>query len=391
MAYELPLRSLMNDIIAGKQLILFLGAGVNYSPNVKLLWEDLINPLMETVLVRMASDKGLTNDELQDVYDVFEIRKRRGLSKELGYEDVKRQVIYEYSPQIKALLVKTVLKNQYISAFQERIYSQCNRTVLREAFYGDYILNPGERYKQNGRFYTLYTIARMILLNPHIRAVVTYNYDNFLTIAINILQEHPDLFFCEKDLEFIEERHKRINRKKIKPIDIYGDTRPDNYQSGTIFIYHPHGFIPPPNESDNLKGYNIIMSMDEYCDNTSNVYSWDNDTQVHLLSHYTCIFMGSSISDLTTQRMLHYANRNGNKHHIYNLGARPTSSPEYYSERCTRIKENLSIVKEQYYKGCGLINILCEKGFNKLYYDLNAMTEKYVEHLLDNWHRNIQS
>ena len=82
-------------------------------------------------------------------------------------------------------------------------------------------------------------------------------------------------------------------------------------------IYHPHGYIPSPSETENLDDCQIVLSLDEYCENIRDVFSWVNDTQVHLLSHYTGIMIGSSFSDLTTQRMMYYATMNGNNDKIY--------------------------------------------------------------------------
>lgn len=390
MSYKTNFNALKLDIKSGKQIVLFLGAGVNYSTDVHLLWEDLINPLMQRSLIMLASDKGLNRQHVKDLYDVFDITKsdpNNNLQKERGYYDVKQQVAYDYSPQIKALLIKAILKKQYVASFQDAIYSKCNRTKLKKSFEESYRLNDGEVFKSTGKFYTLYSVARMILLNPNVKAVVTYNYDNFLTHAVEILQNNLNLYFSKDEQNFIIERRERIGVKKIRIIDIYGDSKPNFFESGSIFAYHPHGYIPSPNESDNISNIHIIMSLDEYCDDTTKVYSWNNDTQVHLLSHYTCIFIGSSISDLTTQRMLHYANKNGNKNSIYNLSASPTPNPQKYSARCDEIRDNLSIIHQMYLKQCGLVNIYYPNGFNALFNDFNKITSEYANDLLAHWHK----
>lgn len=387
MTYDINFHNLKKDINSGKQLVLFLGAGVNFSKDVKLLWEDLINPLMEISLMKIASDKGMDRQELLDLYDVFEIDSSENLDKEKGYHKVKMSVAYEYSPQIKAMLVKSILKDQYIASFQRQIYSQCNRTVLREAFENSYKLEENEPFKKEGDFYSLYSVARMILLNPHVRAVVTYNYDNFLTHAIRILQSDIGYYFSKKEQAFLKERYRRQGDKEIKIVDIYGEAKPNFFETGTVFVYHPHGYIPSPNESDNLDGSHIIMSLDEYCENTAKVYAWDNDTQVHLLSHYTCLFIGSSISELTTQRMLHYAKANGNHNNIYYLSGKPTKDEKVFSDRCDRIRKNLSTLKVHYYNTCGLTNVICPKGFNQLFRDVNTLISDYADSLLTNWYK----
>lgn len=387
MTYDINFHNLKKDINSGKQLVLFLGAGVNFSKDVKLLWEDLINPLMEISLMKIASDKGMDRQELLDLYDVFEIDSSENLDKEKGYHKVKMSVAYEYSPQIKAMLVKSILKDQYIASFQRQIYSQCNRTVLRVAFENSYKLEENEPFKKEGDFYSLYSVARMILLNPHVRAVVTYNYDNFLTHAIRILQSDIGYYFSKKEQAFLKERYRRQGDKEIKIVDIYGEAKPNFFETGTVFVYHPHGYIPSPNESDNLDGSHIIMSLDEYCDNTAKVYAWDNDTQVHLLSHYTCLFIGSSISELTTQRMLHYAKANGNHNNIYYLSGKPTKDEKVFSDRCDRIRKNLSTLKVHYYNTCGLTNVICPNGFNQLFRDVNTLISDYADSLLTNWYK----
>lgn len=379
MSYKVNLQRLEKDIRDNKQVVLFLGAGINSSEGINLSWKDIITPLMESALLRFAATKGLSEQEIKDVLDVFDVRDEPSLIKNDSYHKIKADAIFDYSPQIKAMLIKYLLKDQYIAAFQDRIYSQCNRTEIRRIFDECYNLSAGEKFKQTGKLYTLYTISRMILLNPNVRAVVTYNYDNFLTHAITHLQNNPDRYFCPKEAGVIKERIRKFPAHRLNVRDIYGESRPDILDNGTLFVYHPHGYIPSPDESDNLNKSQIIMSVDEYCENTVNAYSWDNDTQVHLLSHYTCIFVGSSISDLTTQRMLHYAKRNGNNDFIYFLGATDKKDKCEYPENLLVLKENLSHLKNMYFNLCGLVDVVCPDGFNALFNDINNVTSKYVE------------
>lgn len=47
----------------------------------------------------------------------------------------------------------------------------------------------------------------MIILYPYIKAVVTYNYDNFLKEAISILLESREEYFTLDELERIGKRN----------------------------------------------------------------------------------------------------------------------------------------------------------------------------------------
>ncbi len=377
MNYKLGIRNLGKDILDNKQIVLFLGAGVNNSDGVHLLWDELLNPILKSALYRVSMDYSFSHRRLDELLDLFEIKPLNGFDSEPQYRNLRRMAISEYNPIVKAMLVKAILGKQYIPAFREQIYSQCNRTILRDAFEADYVLSTNEEYKKNGAFYTLYTIARLILLNPNVKAVVTYNYDNFLTNVINIMQDNPKKFFCKRDIDSERTRLTFDNKKRLKVKDIYGQSQPNYLDSDTLFVYHPHGYIPAPHENINLDRCSIIMSQDEYCENTSKVFLWDNDTQVHLLSHYTCIFIGSSISELTTQRMIHYARNNGNKNSLYYLSA-TTKNTWSDSPLSSEASECLSVLKSKYYEICGLLPVICPKGYEELFHNVNEIIENRI-------------
>ncbi len=377
MNYKLGIRNLGRDILENKQIALFLGAGVNNSDGVHLLWDELISPILKSALYRVSMDYSFSYKQLDELLDLFEIQPLNDIENEPQYRALRKKAVSEYNPTVKAMLVKAVLGKQYIPAFREQIYSQCNRTILRDALVSNYVLDANEEYKQAGAFYTLYTIARLVLLNPNVKAVVTYNYDNFLTHIINIMQDNPERYFCKRDIDSERTRLTLDKQKRLKVKDIYGLSRPDYLDSDTLFIYHPHGYIPAPHENVNIDNCSIIMSQDEYCENTTKVYSWDNDTQVHLLSHYTCIFIGSSISELTTQRMIHYARNNGNKNSLYYLGATDKQDwPD--SPLSSEASECLSALKSKYYEICGLSPVICPQGFAELFHNINDIIEKRI-------------
>lgn len=377
MNYKLGMRNLEKDILDNKQIALFLGAGVNYSKNVHLLWDQLLSPILKSALYRVSMDYSFSNRQLDELLDLFDIKPLKDFDNEPQYRNLRRTAISEYNPTVKAMLVKAILGKQYIPAFREQIYSQCNRTILRDAFESDYVLSANEEYKKSGAFYTLYSIARFILLNPNVKAVVTYNYDTFLTDVIGIMQDNPEKFFCKRDIDSEITRLTFDKKKRLKVKDIYGQSQPNYLDSDTLFVFHPHGYIPAPHENVSLDKCNIIMSQDEYCENTSKVYSWDNDTQVHLLSHYTCIFIGSSISELTTQRMIHYARNNGNRNSLYYLSATGKNNWSD-SPLSSEAGECLSVLKSKYYEICGLLPVICPQGYEELFNYVNGIIENRI-------------
>lgn len=377
MSYNLGIKKLRQDIINGKQIALFLGAGINNSKEIKLMWNQLLNPILKSALYKLSFEYRFSKTQLDALLDLFGIAEMRDFESEPKYRSLKENVVFEYNPTVRAMLVKSILGKQYIPVFQEKIYSQCNKTIMREAF-KSYALEGNEEYKQTGTLYTLYTIARLILLNNNVKGVVTYNYDNFLSIAINILQDSPELYFCKRDIESDKTRLSMNKDNRLKVQDIYGRSRPDFLDSNTLFVYHPHGYIPSPAERADTDNFNIIMSQDEYCEDTTRVYSWSNDTQVHLLSHYTCLFFGSSISELSTQRMIHYARRNGNDNSLYYLNA--VNKTEWHdSPISSEVNAALSLLKTKYYESCGLYPVICPDGYDALMHDVNDITEDRIK------------
>lgn len=377
------LRPLKSDIFENKQIVLYTGAGVNYSKGVKVLWEDVMEYLFKKALLYIARENDMTHDQLLELFDLFEIASSERSDLEVGtpsYLRLKRQVIYEYSPQIKASIVKAILKQQYIPVLQDFLYENCNKESLREAFCQ--YLDPqssNDTSEPQRRFHTLYVIARMILLNPNIKAVVTYNYDNFISTSVNILQGRLDKFFSEEECTFIKGR---FNGQPLDIKDVYGQFHHSTLKSNTLFVYHVHGFIPPPSECGYVNHNNIVLSLDEYCEHIREINTWDNGTHIHLLSHYTGIFMGMSLSDITMQRMLHYASKNGNDDNLYYLNAYNSQSKEEESPNCVAASENLFRIKTDFYKACGLTPIISKWGFEILYDAIDKINIEYANKLI---------
>lgn len=382
MSFNLNLKDLENDINNHKKIVLIVGAGINYSPNVKLMWNDIINPMFEYALQQICREEGIAGKDLRNLYKLFDIgnkfQENYNIQQEERYLSLKSKLQYEYGPLIKVAIVKDVLKSQYLYLLQNYIYNQCNKFMLRKIIEEDYSIES-ESWKVPKRFYTLYSIARMILLNPNIISVISYNYDNFLTQVIYILQNSPEKYFSEKEQIQIKRRNLVVSDKdKLKAEDIYGQFHKSSPLGYNFMIYHPHGYIPSPSETENLDDCQIVLSLDEYCENIRDVFSWVNDTQVHLLSHYTGIMIGSSFSDLTTQRMMYYATMNGNNDKIFYLNAY-TKNNDTTSPLCEEAERSLLKIKSRFYESCGMTPIISVHGFDFLLKKLNEINTNYIE------------
>ncbi len=371
---EHNLKSLIKDFEKGNEVILFLGAGVDYAKGKKLQWADLLNELLDKVVPSISNDHHLSTELKNQLFSLFCSNKGDNLS-----NDLYRYVQSEFPNIILAYLIKNVLGSRYIYIIQDYMYGQCNRKILEKSFdkfhsiqrkSNNSKLESGVESVEND-FYCLFHIARLILLCPNIKAVVTYNYNNFLRESIDIIQNNPNYFLTANECEILNDRLNKMPDKKLNVVDVYGDRHNKTLSVDTLPIYHPHGYIPSPDDvHQSIDETSIVLSLDEFCDNIRNVYSWQTDTQMHFLNHYTCIFLGSSISDITIQRMLYNAQQSGNRDKIYCLQA--YNKKESYDD----IYKEIHKIKNEIHKSYGLTMISYDSSYEAMYKDISQQLLK---------------
>ena len=81
--------------------------------------------------------------------------------------------------------------------------------------------------------------------------------------------------------------------------------------SDEVTVFHPHGFIERTATKDELKNTNLVLSEDDYNSLYSNPYSWANILQISLLTNYSVVFVGMSLSDPNIRRLLDVVRNNG--------------------------------------------------------------------------------
>ena len=132
----------------------------------------------------------------------------------------------------------------------------------------------------------------------------------------------------------------------------------NRYDLNDINIYHVHGYIPRYDEIQSLQNTKIILSLDEYYEDTKNVYSWQVASQLHFLSQYTCWFCGLSMDDITTQRLLHYV-KEMHRERLYYITAA--------GDKTDTVKCTLEKIKNKYHENNGLTVMYDENGFGHMY------------------------
>lgn len=309
--YEHQFESLIEDFDTCRPMVLYVGTGINAGPNVDMRWNALLNCLKNAA--------GLSDEELRSLDTV--------------QQDLRTSVL------------KYRLGVSYIPIIQDFLYNQCNRDIMSDAY------KKYEQYKDGALrlwevpFYSLFILAELIVKRKNIVAVVTQNYDNFLSEAIDLVQSHVNV------------------ERKIKTIEVFDGMERLHDCKNTIRIYHIHGYIPPLYEVIPTPDANhVVLSQDETFDMQRNVYSWQTAVQLHFFSHYTCLITGLSLTDMSTLRMISYSDKDRKTEKLYYLTA--------HSNTKRQIGEGESLM-HSYYEHIGLNVIDNQLGYYPLYKDIN--------------------
>lgn len=283
-----------------KPLVLFLGAGVNGGDN-------------ETQYTKCFSWKNLLKSALNFAMNDYQIKS--DISKELR-DKIQLNLLNndsEFNTYQKATIIKNILGDNYIPILQDAIYSTFNEELQKDSICS--YLSPLEETR---RYTYMHLIADLCCRTNKVIAVVTYNYDNFLSWTINTMKENLIKQDCKGAFNVIESGIAS--------------------HISDIPVYHVHGFIPPPNKVFETCHSNIVLSYDEYFQNMLKAGSWQTTTQLHFLSNFTCLFLGASLTDWNMLRMISNAKDNTYHSDIYTL---ELYSPDYF------LQENDVITTDQ--------------------------------------------
>lgn len=367
MEYAKPLNweKIEDDFKNERSVVLFLGTGIDFGAphGIDYSWDSLLNHLLKYAVMQMlpsdnlgkqvasemsSSAKKLCEKLTDDKNQNDENRLKEKVS------ELKEQIDFDsqFPRDVKSTIVKQTLGNEvYVSLIQSFLYGNMGNEDIVEAGekYVDWLQN---RENTKPSFFSLFSVADMILRNRNIRAVVTQNYDQFLCDAIRCLQDN-------------NEYKTFVNyTRQIKPNIICDWKGQVGFTSDDINIYHVHGFIPRYDVTQAPQDNKIVLSLDEFYEDSRNVYSWQIAAQLHFLSQYTCIFCGLSLDDYTNQRLLHYTK---DKHH---------GNLYYITANCgnglRKIKDS---IKNKFHEKNGLTVLYDEQGYGHIYQLLGELRD----------------
>lgn len=336
--YPTNFEPLKDDFCKKKPIVIFLGTGINANKQDDLFWGALLDSLFAYTFDLIPQLQGNTK-EAKIIKKLFSGQRSRIF--------IRKKTESMFPRDVKSTIVKQFLGDAfYRELIRDFLYKKISKEDLN-VFGSDYIeCKKTKKIPQS--FFSLYVIADMILHCPNIKAVVTYNYDQFLEEALDFLKNNSSE-------EPIIKYHIISNWE-------FDEISNNSYDYNDVNIYHVHGFIPRYDEIQSPKNTNIILSLDEYYEDTKNVYSWQIASQIHFLSQYTCWFCGLSLDDITTQRLLHYV-KNTHKEHLYYL----TAHCGYGKKKLDPIAYTLEETKNRYHEKNGLTVVYDKNGFNNMY------------------------
>jgi len=117
--------------------------------------------------------------------------------------------------------------------------------------------------------------------SPNLNSIITYNFDDILEQSIKKMSI---------DLPFRS---------------IYGNGQ--DVETGELPIYHVHGYLP---EKGKLEASNqITFGENIYHKQYTDTYSWNNIVQINKFRDNNCLFIGTSLTDPNTRRLLDISNQ----------------------------------------------------------------------------------
>lgn len=440
--YDKGMRELEEAFHNGEKFVLFVGAGQNAGFNMKLLWNDLIRDACELSFRQLFQQMGLSRPDTNAILQCMRILKKErktttngsnesnpfnpnvcyngnivGAERINSEEDNTKEnntekedtekIVTEYIQsnfpvEIQVSIIKDLLKDNYVPLLQYHLYRECNYNVIKKAFslyspisrfktppfdFEHYDKSDGKNHTQDDKeLFTLFIIARMILLNRQIDSVITYNFDNFIRQAVKILLSHSTNFFLPKEIEYIQRRfpvkgntkahnHKKTNNlaELVRVIDVHDNptNATENVKDHTFPIYHVHGYIPDPTEEEIVDNPEIVLALEDFVHQQTDGLSWQDAVQIKAFRDSNIIFIGCSMTDLTMKRMINYAHAHGCKNKIFILSAtKPYEKPE-----STRRINALTELRVWYYESLGAKFINCPNDYKGLCERLYTITD----------------
>lgn len=271
---------------------------------ISRLKDSYVNDKLVFVLgAGISTSYGLpTWDILLQKLLVTTIEKEKSVSNALSILFTK---LFSPSPLIAA---------RYLQKFHENNNNSFEETV-RKVLYSDFsITNTSPIMDEIVKF----CVAAG--KNPNLDSIITYNFDD-------LVEQHLDKTNVE-----------------IPYRPIYGVGM--NPELGELPIYHVHGFLPQKGKLNKLN--QITFGENVYHKQYSDIYSWNNIVQINKFRDFTCLFIGSSLTDPNIRRLLDIAKvQKGDKQEFHYIFKKKYKVEQVKKDLEILLKDNQILFKEK--------------------------------------------
>lgn len=217
----------------------------------------------------------------------FGLPSWNGLLQNLMVHTIEKE--HKVSSVLSKLFNEVFSPNPLIAGRYLQGYFEKNNTSF-ESMVRDVMYSKIDKERQSNLLDEIVRICVAPGKSPNLDSIITYNFDDILEFKLEK---------TKMDIPF-------------RPI--YGIGM--EIKNEELPIFHVHGYLP---EKKKLNTSNkITFGENNYHQQYSDIYSWNNIVQINKFRENTCLFIGSSLTDPNIRRLLDIALKqkgNKRKHH----------------------------------------------------------------------------
>jgi len=197
---------------------------------------------------------------------------------------------------LQNLMVHTINENDESNAFLAKLFNEIftPNPLIAGRYLQDYFENSSSSFESMVRDVLYSKIDKNIdseLINEIVKFCVapgkSHNLDSIISYNFDDILEYK-----------IDETKMDIPYKSVYGLGM-------EIKNGELPIYHVHGFLPEEKKLDDAN--KITFGENNYHQQYSDLYSWNNMVQINKFRENTCLFIGSSLTDPNIRRLLDIA------------------------------------------------------------------------------------
>ncbi|WP_303917484.1 SIR2 family protein [Draconibacterium sediminis] len=217
----------------------------------------------------------------------FGVPSWNGLLQNLMVHTIEKE--HKVSSVLSQLFNEIFTPNPLIAGRYLQDYFEKNNSSF-ESMVRDVMYSKINKDKQSNLLEEIVRVCVAPGKSPNLDSIITYNFDDILEYKL----EKTGM-----DIPF-------------RPI--YGIGM--EIKNDELPIFHVHGYLPEKKKLNNSN--KITFGENNYHQQYSDIYSWNNIVQINKFRENTCLFIGSSLTDPNIRRLLDIALKqkgNKRKHH----------------------------------------------------------------------------